>query len=284
MKFKNIRKVAVVGAGTMGQGISQLLALSGYVVTWYDVNEKILEKGLSKITESLEKAISLGKNSKEEKKQALNNIELSSNINDLVADLIIEAVIEKFEVKVKVFEALEKNNSPSTILATNTSSIPITKIAAKLQHPERLIGMHFFNPVHSMKLIEVIFGIETSAQVGETVKAFAQSLGKNPVFAQDSPGFIVNRVARSYYVESLNILEEKVADVETIDKLMEATGFKMGPFRLMDLIGVDTNYEVTLSMYNAFHQDPKFRPSRIQENKVLAGHHGRKAKKGFYEY
>jgi 3-hydroxybutyryl-CoA dehydrogenase len=284
LKIKNIKKVAVVGAGTMGQGISQLLALTGYNITWCDVNEQILEKGFLKIKESLDKAISLGKITKESKQQALQNLELSSNINDLVADLIIEAVVEKFEVKVKVFEALEKNNSPSTILATNTSSIPITKIAARLQHPERLIGMHFFNPVHSMQLVELIFGIETTSHVGEIVKNFALTLGKNPVFAQDSPGFIVNRVARSYYVESLKILEENIADVETIDKLMEATGFKMGPFRLMDLIGVDTNYEVTLSMYNAFHQDPKFRPSRIQENKVLAGHHGRKAKKGFYEY
>jgi 3-hydroxybutyryl-CoA dehydrogenase len=169
-------------------------------------------------------------------------------------------------------------------LATNTSSIPVTRIAAALPHPERVVGMHFFNPAHIMKLVEVISGAATHPNVAQVVYDLSLQLGKTPVMAQDAPGFIVNRVARHYYVESLKVLEENVASFETIDELMEATGFKMGPFRLMDLIGVDTNFNVTSSMFESFHKDSKFRPSRIQQQKVDAGHWGKKTGKGFYEY
>ena len=187
-------------------------------------------------------------------------------------------------MKQDLFSTLEKINDPSTIFATNTSSIPITQIASVLSRPQHLVGLHFFNPAHIMKLVEVIAGASTSTDVLNSTRKFAKSLGKVSVMAQDSPGFIVNRVARHYYVESLKILEEGVASVESIDKLLESTGFKLGPFRLMDLIGVDTNLSVTTSMYNAFYQEPKFRPNRIQQQKVDAGHWGNKTGKGFYNY
>ncbi len=183
-----------------------------------------------------------------------------------------------------MFGFLETINPPTTILATNTSSIPITQIAAKLQHPERVVGVHFFNPAHIMKLVEIINGAATTPEYAKTCFDWATSLGKTCVYAADAPGFIVNRVARHYYVESLKILEENVADIPQIDNLLQASGFKMGAFKLMDLIGVDTNFSVTSSMYQQFHGDPKFRPSRIQKQKVDAGHHGQKTKIGFYSY
>ncbi|HSI89893.1 MAG TPA: 3-hydroxyacyl-CoA dehydrogenase NAD-binding domain-containing protein, partial [Adhaeribacter sp.] len=186
--------------------------------------------------------------------------------------------------KHSIFSELASINTDDTILASNTSSIPITRIAAKVPNPERVVGMHFFNPAPVMKLVEVISGAATSPEIAETIKQLAVKLGKTPVMANDSPGFIVNRVARHFYVEGLKVLEENVASVETIDKLMQASGFKMGPFQLMDLIGVDTNFSVTSSMFEAFHYDAKFRPSRIQQQKVDAGHHGRKTGKGFYDY
>lgn len=284
MKIDQIKTIAIAGAGTMGQGIAQLISNAGYETLWYDVDANILDKALKKVGEIFDKGIELNKTTKENKEKALNNITLTTNINDLEADLIIEAIVEKLSAKLNFFEALEKFNSPTTLFATNTSSIPITTIASNLQHPERFIGMHFFNPAHIMKLIEVIYGAETLPEIGETIFELAKKLGKIPVKVKDSPGFIVNRVARHYYVESLKILEENVADIETIDKLLESSGFKKGPFRLMDLIGLDTNFAVTKSIYNSFHQDPKFRPSRIQEQKVNAGHYGIKTKKGFYEY
>ena len=207
-----------------------------------------------------------------------------TEISDIRADFIIEAIIENLEVKRKVFNSLEEQNDSKTIMASNTSSIPVTQIAAGMKNPERFVGMHFFNPAHIMKLVEVIRAASTNDHtVNETV-ALAIKLGKTPVQAKDSPGFIVNRVARHFYVESLKILEEGVGDVEDIDVLLKSAGFRMGPFELMDLIGVDTNFSVTQSMFNAFHQDSKFRPSRIQQQKVDAGHHGRKSGKGFYEY
>jgi 3-hydroxybutyryl-CoA dehydrogenase len=175
-------------------------------------------------------------------------------------------------------------NGADCIYATNTSSIPITQIAAGLAFPEQVIGIHFFNPAHIMKLVEVIKGAKTNSTIVERVLAFVQSIGKTGVVAADAPGFIVNRIARLYYVESLKLLEEGVADLETIDRIMESSGFKMGPFKLMDLIGVDTNYSVTESQYQLFNFEPRFRPSRIQKQKVDAGLHGRKTKAGFYNY
>lgn len=279
-----IKTIAVIGAGTMGLGIAQVAAMAGYSTILFDISKEVLEKAGQKIDKNLSKAIELGKLNEASKKETLSRLSYTQDLQACKADLIIEAIVEKLEIKVEVFRNLEAVNGPETIMASNTSSIPITRIGARLQRPERLVGMHFFNPAHIMKLVEIIKGAATSVEVADAVYAVSKSMGKVPVMAQDAPGFIVNRVARHYYVESLKVLEEQVANHEDIDRLLEASGFKMGPFRLMDLIGVDTNFSVTTSMFESFHYDAKFRPSRIQQQKVEAGHHGRKSGKGFYDY
>jgi 3-hydroxybutyryl-CoA dehydrogenase len=277
-------KVAVVGAGVMGAGIALSSIQAGYSTLLFDVNLTALEKGESYIRNELEKAVSKGKTTPEKVSEMLRNLKTVADVAEIQADIIIEAVLENLEIKQTLFRQLEAANSPSAILATNTSSIPITQIAKGLEYPGRVVGVHFFNPAHVMKLVEIISGAETDAAVARQAFQWAESLGKTAVYAADAPGFIVNRVARHYYVEGLKVLEEKVATLESIDRLCEASGFKMGPFRLMDLIGVDTNYAVTSSMYNLFSQDAKFRPSRIQKQKVDAGHHGKKTGQGFYRY
>ena len=284
MTLNSIQKIGVVGAGTMGQGIAQICAMAGFSVVLFDVQHDALIPALEKISKNLDKGIDRGKVTSLEKENTLAKIVVKDTIESLQCDLIIEAIVEDLGVKRELFLQLEEINSENTILASNTSSIPITKIASVLKCPNRFVGMHFFNPAHIMKLVEVISGVATDDKTAMLIYELALKIGKVPVHAQDAPGFIVNRVARNYYVEGLKLLEEGVADVESIDKLLEASGFKMGPFRLMDLIGVDTNFSVTTSMFNAFHQDPKFRPSRIQQQKVDAGYHGRKSGKGFYDY
>ncbi|MCE7995823.1 MAG: 3-hydroxybutyryl-CoA dehydrogenase [Roseivirga sp.] len=284
MNLSEIKKIGIVGAGTMGQGIAQICAMADLHVVLYDINAAMLVTAKKLITRNLDKGIERGKVSEEVKKTTLENIGFSSEFDDLKADVVIEAIVEKLEIKQSLFQKLEALNGADTILASNTSSIPITRIGASLERPEQFVGMHFFNPAHIMKLVEVISGAATSPQVARLINELAKKLGKVPVMAKDAPGFIVNRVARHFYVEGLKVLEEGVADVEAIDRLVEASGFRMGPFRLMDLIGVDTNFSVTSSMFEAFHQDGKFRPSRIQEQKVDAGHHGRKSGRGFYNY
>lgn len=284
MKLEDIKTIGIVGAGTMGQGIAQICAQAGYKTILFDINAQVLEKAEQTTVKNLDKGIERGKLTEADKKAALANLNYTGDTLQLSCDVIIEAVVERLEVKQSIFQELASINTPDTILASNTSSIPITQIAAAVPYPERVVGMHFFNPAHIMKLVEVISGAATSLETAETIKQLAEKLGKTAVMAKDSPGFIVNRVARHFYVEGLKLLEEGVADVETIDKLMQASGFKMGPFELMDLIGVDTNYYVTTSMFEAFHYDAKFRPSRIQQQKVDAGHHGRKTGKGFYTY
>jgi 3-hydroxybutyryl-CoA dehydrogenase len=279
-----IKSVAVIGAGTMGQGIAQICAVAGFKVLLYDVQSELIVNGITNILKSLDTAVDKKKITNEQRQQASENIISTSDFRSLEVDLVIEAVIEKLEVKQKIFTELEKINGKECILTSNTSSIPITQIASALKHQGRFAGLHFFNPAPIMKLVEVIKGASSSDATIEKLISFSSALGKTSVSVKDSPGFIVNRVARHYYVEALRILEENVADINTVDQLMRSAGFKMGPFELMDLIGVDTNFSVTSSMYNAFHQDPKFRPSRIQQKKVDAGHWGRKSGKGFYDY
>lgn len=282
--MKEIKTIGIAGAGTMGAGIAQLAAAAGYNTILYDLDEKMLEKGLSIIHKNLDGAIEKGKLKMEEKANIVKRITTTTTLPDVKADLIIEAILENLAIKRELFNNLIEQNGEETILASNTSSIPITQIAYGLKNPARVVGMHFFNPPHIMKLVEVISGVETSSEVAETIHQLAKKIGKSSVNVKDAPGFIVNRVARHYYVEGLKILEENVASVETIDTLAESMGFKMGPFKLMDLIGVDTNYSVTSSIYNQFNQDGKFRPSLIQKQKVDAGHWGRKTGKGFYNY
>lgn len=279
-----IKSIAVIGAGTMGQGIAQLCAVAGYKVMLYDVQSELILNGITSIRKSMDVAIEKGKLTAEQKLAAAANLSSVGDFRNIQVDLVIEAVIEKLDVKQKIFSELEKINGKDCILTSNTSSIPITQIASALKHQGRFAGLHFFNPAPVMKLVEVIKGASTEDHIVETLFSFAESLQKTPVHVKDSPGFVVNRVARHFYVESLKVLEENVADVQTVDQLMRSAGFKMGPFELMDLIGVDTNFSVTSSMYNAFHQDSKFRPSRIQQQKVDAGHWGRKSGRGFYDY
>lgn len=279
-----MKNVIVIGSGVMGSGIAMCSILSGYPTVIYDLKKEALDKAIDYIHKQLNISVEKGKISLEKKEQAIQLLSITENKNELVADFIIEAILENLQIKIELFQHLESINTSDSIFATNTSSIPITQIASGLNHPERLVGVHFFNPAHIMKLVEVIKGAATSTAVAEKAFDWSVSLGKTTVYAQDAPGFIVNRVARHFYVEALKIAEEGVASIPEIDNLLESTGFKMGPFRLMDLIGVDTNYSVTNSMFEQFNFDPKFRPNRIQKQKVDAGHHGKKSGKGFYNY
>ena len=279
-----INTLAVVGAGTMGLGIAQLGIQHGLPTILFDLSATALEKAQSAIAAGLGKLVEKGKITAEARDAALARLTATTELSEVKADCIIEAVVERLDVKHKLFQQLAELNGPAAILASNTSSLPITQLGAPITNPERVVGMHFFNPAPLMPLVEIISGVATSPAVADAVEALALRLGKTPVRAADAPGFIVNRVARHYYVESLKIVEENVAPFQVVDELLEASGFKMGPFRLMDLIGVDTNFSVTSAMFNSFHQDGKFRPSRIQQQKVDAGHHGRKTGRGFYNY
>lgn len=279
-----IKKIAVVGSGTMGQGIAQVCAAAGYQVLLYDIESTLLKAATSRLRQNLDTLVEKEKISPNDAKDILARITSVSDFRQLQVDMVIEAVIENLEVKQKIFQEIEKLNDKECILTSNTSSIPVTRIGAVLKHPYRFAGLHFFNPAPVMKLVEVIKGAATADATIDLLKDFCIQLNKEFVLAQDSPGFIVNRVARQFYLESLRIAEEQVADFQTIDALMKSCGFKMGPFELMDLIGIDVNFAVTRSMYNSFHQEPKFRPSRLQQQKVDAGHLGRKSGKGFYDY
>ena len=282
--MNKMETLAVVGAGTMGLGIAQLGIQHGLTTILFDLNPTALEKAQAAIAAGLGKLVEKNRLTLEARDAALVRLTVTTDMSTVQADLIIEAVVERLDVKHQLFQELAAINGPGTILASNTSSLPITQLAAPVPNPERVVGMHFFNPAPLMPLVEVISGVATAPAVADAVEALARRLGKTPVRAADAPGFIVNRVARHYYVESLKIVEEQVAPFEVVDELLEASGFKMGPFRLMDLIGVDTNFSVTSAMFASFHQDAKFRPSRIQQQKVDAGHHGRKTGRGFYNY
>lgn len=284
MTLEELKTIVIVGAGTMGTGIAQMSAMAGYNTILYDIADASIDKALASIGKNIDGGIKRNKIKAEDKEPILARIQRSTDSYDLKGDFIIEAILENAEIKVDLFKKLASFNRPDTIFASNTSSIPITEIAAKVPNPGRVVGMHFFNPAHIMKLVEVISGAATEPAVAQLTLDLAIKMGKKAVMAKDSPGFIVNRVARHFYVESLKTLEEQVADFETIDTLMENNGFRMGPFKLMDLIGIDTNFAVTKSMYQSFFNEAKFRPSRIQQQKVDAGHLGKKSGKGFYDY
>lgn len=282
--MSDIKKVGIIGAGTMGQGIAISCALAGYDTLLFDISPDFIEKGLLQIRQLIGQSVTRGKLTEDAGERCMGRIRMIRVLTDMKADLIIEAVIEDIEVKRRLFADLEVINSELTVLASNTSSISITQIASALKNPSRFIGLHFFNPAHLMKLVEIISGKMTHTEVAQRMMTFSKSLGKTPVEVKDSPGFIVNRVARHFYVESLKLLEENVSDVEGIDKLLRSSGFKMGPFELMDLIGIDVNYAVTNSVYEGFNRNPKFKPSEIQKMKIDQGFLGRKTGKGFYDY
>jgi 3-hydroxybutyryl-CoA dehydrogenase len=284
MDFSPTQRIAILGAGVMGQGIALVFARAGYDTLLFDIYQESLQKAATYAETFLTKSVERGKMTAAEKTATLARIHYTKELSEVRADLVIEAVPEQLELKHQVLKQVESQNANTLVIASNTSTIPITRIAAGLQRPERVVGMHFFNPAPIMKLVEVISGAATVAEVGDAIFDLAQQLGKHPVRVKDEPGFVVNRVARQFYVESLKVLEEGVASVSVIDALMKNSGFRMGPFELMDLIGIDTNHAVTQSMYEAFFFDEKFRPSRIQQQKVDAGHWGKKRKKGFYEY
>ena len=277
-------KIGVIGAGVMGRGIAQVSAMAGHEVVLFDINYDVLQSAEKGVDKNLNKAIQLGKLDEKGKAQTLKNLQYSNSIPDVQVDLIIEAIVERLDVKAKVLADLADINGEDTIYASNTSSIPLTQIAANFKYPSQVVGIHYFNPAHIMKLVEVIRAEQTSEEVLQTALEYVESVNKKCVIAQDAPGFIVNRVARHFYVEGLKVLEEDVASHDVIDDLVRASGFKMGPFQLMDLIGVETNLSVTVSMYELFNYDQKFRPNRIQQKKAQAGYYGRKSGKGFYDY
>ncbi|MBC9910986.1 3-hydroxyacyl-CoA dehydrogenase family protein [Chitinophaga varians] len=276
--------IAVCGAGTMGAGIAQVAASSGYKTVLFDIRPEGLERAQAQITKSLATAVEKGRLKAEEKDAILERLTFISDINLCVADVIIEAIVEDMAAKTSLFSQLAPINGEDTIFASNTSSLSVSTLAATLPHPQRVAGMHFFNPAHLMKLVEVVSGEQTSPETANRVYELAKSMGKVPVSVKDSPGFIVNRVARHYYLEAMLLAEQRVADFSTIDQLLENAGFRMGPFALMDLIGNDINLAVTRSLYDAFQQAPRFRPNALQEQRVEDGRLGRKTGLGFYRY
>jgi 3-hydroxybutyryl-CoA dehydrogenase len=278
------QKICVCGAGTMGSGIAQVAAQSGFNTILYDVSEEYLSKAKFKIEKDLQSLADKNKINSAEKETILNRIHFTNNINDCIADIIIEAIIEKIEAKTDLFDQLSKINPAETIFATNTSSLAVTEIAKTIIHPGRSVGMHFFNPAPIMKLVEVVNTSYTNKNTTRIIIDLAKKFGKTPVLCKDAPGFIVNHVARPYYLEALKLIEQGISDFETIDLLMEASGFKMGPFRLMDLIGNDINYAVSCSVYEAMNKPERLMPSPIQKERVEKNELGKKTGKGYYEY
>lgn len=279
-----IQTIAVCGAGTMGSGIAQVAATAGFTTILYEVNEIVLEKAKGSIAKNLLTAVEKGKLSATDRDAILNRITFTNNLQQCVADLVIEAIIEKLDVKVALFNQLASINATQTIFASNTSSLSISAIAKDVADPNRVAGLHFFNPAFLMKLVEVVKGEQTDDSVIATLVDLTKRMGKTPVVCKDAPGFIVNRVARPYYIEALRMAEEGAVDLSTIDQLLEGKGFKMGPFKLMDLIGNDVNYAVSCSVYEQLGQPERLKPSSIQKEKVEKGELGKKTGKGYYDY
>ena len=277
--------IGVVGAGAMGAGIAQVAAQAGCAVVLTDSSSAALERSEAQLKKIVARLIEKGRMTTEEGDNLCSRIQRSTRFSDLAkCDLVIEAIVENLEVKQSVFREVEAVVRPDAVLASNTSSLSITGIAAALERPERFIGLHFFNPAPLMPLVEVIPALQTQIDLPVRCVEWMKDWGKDPVIARDTPGCIVNRVARPYYGEALRILEEGIADVPTIDAAMKEQGFRMGPFELMDLIGNDVNYAVTESVFHAFYQDPRYRPSLVQKRHVEAGWLGRKSGRGYYNH
>src|SRR5436190_12186411 len=264
MDDTTINTICVCGAGTMGSGIAQTIAQSGFTVLLFDLDKTVLEKAKANIELNLQSLVDKGKFSTEEKGKIFRRMNFTGDIDQCGADVIIEAIVENIDAKLGLFNELEKINNKNTIFATNTSSLSITALADKIKNPERVIGMHFFNPATIMKLVEIVNTNYTNEETTRIIVEFVKSLAKTPVICKDSPGFIVNRVARPYYIESLRLIEENDTNFKQLDSLLEAIGFKMGPFKLMDIIGNDINYAVSRSVYDQLNKPERLKPSFIQ--------------------
>ncbi len=278
--------IGVIGSGAMGSGIAQVAASAGHSVIIYDNNEKALEKAQQQLTKSLNGLVEKNKITAEKKEAILKAIQFIHKLPDLATcDLVIEAIVENLEIKKTVFADLENILAKQAVIASNTSSLSITALGAAVKNPGHFIGIHFFNPATLMPLVEIIPGIATNSEVVDACKSLIDSWGKTTVMAKDTPGFIVNRVARPFYSEALRIYEEGLADIATIDWAMkDIGGFRMGPFELMDLIGHDVNYVVTETVWKQFYFDPKFKPALAQKRLLEGGFLGKKSGSGFYDY
>lgn len=268
----------------MGSGIAQVVAQSSFNTILFDVNTSAIDKAKSAIEKNLAYLVDKEKISPAEKNEIYNRIYFTNNIEDCTGEIIIEAIAEIEEAKISLFNELAKFNNEEVIFATNTSSLSVSSIQGKIIFPQRVVGMHFFNPAYIMKLVEVVKGNQTNDEIAKTIYDVCKQMGKEPVMCNDAPGFIVNRIARQYYLEALKMVEEGIVSYEEADIILEATGFKMGPFKLMDLIGMDINLAVSQSIYNAFEKAERFKPSPIQVEKVKNGELGKKTGKGFYNY
>ncbi len=277
--------IGVVGAGRMGSGIAQVMAQAGYDVLIFDISNETLQNALENIKRHLQKAVELGTIKKEQLQSILMRIHPTTKLKHFItADIVFEAVIEDIDVKRKIFQELDDRCNPSTILATNTSSLSVTRIASVTENPYRVIGTHFFNPPYILKLVEVVKAQHTSDEVIEKTVNFLKSIGHSPIIVKDSPGFIVNRVSRHLYLEPLRAYEIGLAGIEEIDSAFKLFGLEMGPFEIIDYVGVDVNYIVSRSIYERFNYEERFKPVSFQAKLVEAGLLGRKTNAGFYYY
>ena len=284
--MKDFKNIGIVGAGSMGIGIAQIASTSGCKVFLYDQNVEIAQSALNKLKKILDRLIDKRRINSNKRDEILSNIKIVSSLNDLsVSNLIIEAIVENLNIKKDLFSKLETIVHKECIIASNTSSLSITNLASSLKNPSNFIGIHFFNPAPLMPLVEIIPALQTNINLSDSIRNLLLSWNKFPVIAKDTPGFIVNRIARPFYSEALRIYDEQIADFATIDFAMkEVGGFKMGPFELMDFIGNDVNYAVTESVFKSFYYDPKYKPSLTQKQYASAGWLGRKTNKGYYDY
>ena len=284
--MKSFKNIGIIGAGSMGIGIAQIASASGCKVLIFDQNKHVSQEAIKKLEKVLLRLIEKGKINVIKKDSILSNIKIVESLESMKdSDLIIEAIVENSTIKKELFSHMESIVSNDCVLATNTSSISITSLASSLKNPIRFIGIHFFNPAPIMPLVEITPALQTNNDLVKEIHQLLINWNKKPVVAKDTPGFIVNRIARPFYGEALRIYEEQIADFATIDFAMKHIGgFRMGPFELMDFIGNDVNYAVTESVFKAFYYDPRYKPSFTQKQYADAGWHGKKSKKGYYDY